>query len=332
MNSICKATLFLFNLNYYLQIFTNNTGDMQTILGAGGAIATPLAKELFQYTNKIRLVSRNPKQVNPTDEILAADLSSRNQVFKAVEGSKVVYVVIGFPYKTKVWQQLWPAFIHNVVSACIFYKAKLVFFDNMYMYAPDEVSHMTESSRVAPSSQKGKVREKVANKVTAEFKSSKIDALIARAPDFLSIHNGVIAQTIYLNLKKGKSAMCLGSANYKRNIILPSIAAKAVALLGNTPNAYNQVWHLPSSHEALNGKEWTTRFAQELNCNPKHVVIPPVLVSLLGIFMPIMKEFKEMLYQYTQDYYFDSSKFEKEFKITHPNIEESIKEMIKEDF
>lgn len=35
---------------------------MQTILGAGGDIGTPLAKELRRYTDKVRLVARNPKK------------------------------------------------------------------------------------------------------------------------------------------------------------------------------------------------------------------------------------------------------------------------------
>ena len=42
---------------------------MQTILGSGGAIGISLAKELMNYTNQIRLVSRNPKKVNETDEL-----------------------------------------------------------------------------------------------------------------------------------------------------------------------------------------------------------------------------------------------------------------------
>lgn len=35
---------------------------MQTILGSGGAIGTDLAKALTQFTNDIKLVSRNPKK------------------------------------------------------------------------------------------------------------------------------------------------------------------------------------------------------------------------------------------------------------------------------
>ena len=65
---------------------------MQTILGAGGIIGIELAKHLPQYTNLIRLVNRNPKQVNPNDELFKADLLNPNDVLKAVEGSEVVYL------------------------------------------------------------------------------------------------------------------------------------------------------------------------------------------------------------------------------------------------
>lgn len=37
---------------------------MQTILGANGTIGSLLASELTTYTDRIRLVSRNPKKVN----------------------------------------------------------------------------------------------------------------------------------------------------------------------------------------------------------------------------------------------------------------------------
>lgn len=46
---------------------------MQTILGSGGAIGTELAKHLTNYTGQIRLVSRNPKKVNLTDELFSCN-------------------------------------------------------------------------------------------------------------------------------------------------------------------------------------------------------------------------------------------------------------------
>jgi hypothetical protein len=50
---------------------------------------------------------------------------------------------------------------------------------------------------------------------------------------------------------------------------------------------------------------------------------------MLGLFIPIMREFPEMVYQYEQDYIFDSSKFEKRFGIMATPPEEGIADLVK---
>jgi len=110
---------------------------MQVILGSGGAIGNDLAKELIQFTSKTRLVSRNPKKINASDELLKADLTNKDEVEKAVEGATIVYLTIGLPYQTKLWQDQWPIVVQNTIEACKKHKAKLVFFDNIYMYDPE---------------------------------------------------------------------------------------------------------------------------------------------------------------------------------------------------
>jgi len=41
--------------------------------------------------------------------------------------------------------------------------------------------------------------------------------------------------------------------------------------------------------------------------------MPRWLLSIAGMFVPILREFREMTYQYDRDYVFDSSKFEQRF-------------------
>ena len=118
---------------------------MQTILGSGGIIANHLATSLPSYTDKIRLVSRNPKVVTGKEELVSADLTSAEQVLKAVKGSDVVYLTAGLQYDSKVWQEQWPKLMQNVINACKENKSKLVFFDNVYMYGK-VVGPMTEES------------------------------------------------------------------------------------------------------------------------------------------------------------------------------------------
>ena len=62
---------------------------LQTVLGAGGATGVELAKALRGYDTKIRLVSRNPVKVNPSDELFKADLLDEKQTLDAVKGSDV---------------------------------------------------------------------------------------------------------------------------------------------------------------------------------------------------------------------------------------------------
>ena len=62
--------------------------NMQTILGSGGAIGVELAKALASYTSHIRLVSRHPKKVNDTDELVAADLLNPVELEKPFKARK----------------------------------------------------------------------------------------------------------------------------------------------------------------------------------------------------------------------------------------------------
>ncbi|HUW07188.1 MAG TPA: NAD-dependent epimerase/dehydratase family protein [Williamwhitmania sp.] len=208
---------------------------MQTILGANGAIGTELARELTHYTSSIRLVSRNPKSVNPTDQLFPADLTDRAQIMKAVEGSKVVYITIGFEYSAKVWQQKWPTFMRNTIDACVTNNARLVFFDNIYMYDRDYLSNITEQTPVRPTSKKGEVRAKIAQMILDEVAAGRLNAVIARAADFFSPKNSVLVEMVYKNLAKGKKANLFANANKLHNYTYSVDAAKGRPCLAIHP-------------------------------------------------------------------------------------------------
>ncbi len=305
--------------------------EKQTILGANGTIGKVLAKELTAYTKEIRLVSRNPKRVNNTDELYPADLSKPEQVEKAIQGSAVVYLVVGFDYKLKVWQENWPKLMNATINACAKHDAKLVFFDNVYLYDVAAIGHMTEDSPINPPSKKGKVRMEIAGMLMNAVKEGKIKALIARAPDFYGPDNekSFIIETVYKNLKNGKKPNWFIDATKKHSFIYTPDAAKATALLGNTPDAYNQVWHLPTDKNSLTGLEWIELFNKEMKTSKKAMVISMFLLRTLGLFMPLMREMPEMMYQYDRDYFFDSSKFEKRFNFTPTTYTQGVRAIVR---
>jgi len=303
---------------------------MQTILGANGTIGSLLAKELTAYTNRIRLVSRNPVAVNPSDELFPADLSDPDIVEKAVAGSSVVYLMVGFEYKLRVWQEKWPRLMRAVIDACILHQAKLVFFDNVYLYDAGAIGHMTEESPVHPPSQKGEVRHRIANMLMEEVKAGKLQGLIARSADFYGPKNekSFLNEVVYKNFKKGKKANWFMNADKVHSFTYTPDAAKATALLGNADDSWNQVWHLPTDPARLTGRQIVTLFAREMKQPDKVMVMPMWLLKLLGLFMPLLREMPEMMYQYERDYFFDSSKFDQRFGFTPTSYEKGVKATI----
>lgn len=303
---------------------------MQTILGSGGAIGIALCKELKNYTDKIRLVARNPRKVHEEDEIFVADLLNKDQVNLSVKGSEIVYLTAGLTYSIKVWKRDWPVIMQNVIDACIANHAKLVFFDNVYMYAPDAVKHMTEESLIAPETRKGGVRAQIANMLFDAVKNNGLTAMITRSADFYgkNASTGVLNLSVIDNYKKNKKAFWQSDADKIHSFTYVPDAAKAVALLGNAPDAYNQVWHLPTSHERWTGKDFIYNIAAQMNIKPRFYILSKFMISVLGIFSTQIKELKEMQYQNDRDYFFDSSKFEKRFSFTPTSYKEGIKECI----
>ncbi len=308
---------------------------MQTILGAGGAIGIELAKALTEYTSKIRLVSRNPKKVNKSDQLVSADLLDRSKVFEAIQGSSIVYVTVGFPYNLKFWQQHWPKFIKNVIDACIEYNCKLVFFDNIYMYDANFLDGMNEETPINPPSKKGKIRTEVAAMIMDKVKEGRLEALIARSADFYgpSIkYSSMLTEMVFKPLSNGKKANWLSSVNFKHSFTYTPDAGRATALLGNSAKAYNQVWHLPTAKNPYTGREWITVIASEMGIKPRFQVASRLMLKIMGLFVSLMRELPEMMYQYDRDYVFNSDKFDRHFDFRTTPYLEGIKKIIKSDY
>jgi nucleoside-diphosphate-sugar epimerase len=308
---------------------------MQTILGSGGAIGIELAKALTKYTKEIRLVSRSPKKVNAGDELFAVDLLIPEMVDKAVEGSKIAYVTLGFKYDINVWRTNWPIFIENVINACIKHNCKLVFFDNIYMYDPVFLNRMDEETPHNPVSKKGKVRAEIVNMIMDKIARGELNALIARAADFYGpgIKNvSMLTETVFNPLHNNKKANWMCSLKYKHSFTYVPDAGVATAMLGNTEDAYKQTWHLPTAKDPFTGKEWIDTIAKKMGKIPKIQLVSPFQAGIIGIFSPIMKELKEMMYQYDCDYVFDSSKFEKRFGFTPTPYSDGIDSIIRADY
>lgn len=302
---------------------------LHTILGANGSIARELLPILLQHNEKVRLVSRTPKPVEGT-ETIAADATNYEQVLKAIEGSDIVYLLIGLEYKIEVWRKQWPKIMQNTIDACKATNAKLIFFDNVYMYGK-VTGPMTEETLFKPVSKKGEVRTAIANLLLNEMKAGNIQALIARAADFYGPGAGaksVVGVLAFDKLIKNKTPQLFITGKTLHSYTFTTDAAEALYILSQHDESFGQTWHMPTAAPALTGNDFVHMIADATNNPHKIQIIPKFIISLMSLFNGLMKELNEMLYQNGYDYIFDSSKFAKAFNYTPTSYREGIQKTI----
>jgi len=298
---------------------------MMTILGAGGAVGNELAKILVARKTPFRLVGRQPKAVTGAS-VFAADLADRAQTIEAVGGSSIVFLLAGLKYDVGVWRELWPRIMANAIEACKRAQAKLLFFDNVYMYGKVD-GPMTEETPYVPSSKKGEIRAKIATELMNEVKAGNLSAMIARAADFYGpdIKTGVPNVLVFEPFSKGSRASWLVNDAMPHSLTFTPDAARGVAILADKESAWNQVWHLPTVPDPPNGKEFIVMAAKEFGIAPKYRVLYRPVLRVAGWFDPLVRESYEMLYQSDAPYLFDSTKFAREFGFSGTPYAEGIR-------
>ncbi|WP_370261113.1 NAD-dependent epimerase/dehydratase family protein [Limnobacter sp.] len=303
---------------------------MHTILGSNGQIGTELARALHKsHTTDIRLVSRKPKKVNESDVLFPADLMDARQTSQAVKGSKVAYLTAGLPMDTRLWVEQWPTIMSNVLAACEEHQVKLVFFDNTYMY-PQTSDVQKENTPFKPNGKKGQIRAQLAKQVLKAMEEKRVEAVICRAPEFYGpgLTQSITNATVIEPLKQGKKAKVFLRDDTRRSLIYTPDASRAMALIGNTPDAFGQTWHLPIDDSRLTYKQLIELAAKTFGVQPRYMILKKWMLRLAGLFSAQIRDAGELLPRYEADNIFCSDQFKArfpEFKVT--TIEQGLKEI-----
>jgi nucleoside-diphosphate-sugar epimerase len=286
--------------------------ELHVVVGGTGAIGGAVVEELVRRGHRVRSIGRRD-----------FDVIDRRQAIDAIAGASVVYQCAAPEYTR--WVDEFPTLQANVADAAQEAGARLIVIENLYMYGPTD-GPMTESTPMAATGRKGSLRARLSRELLERHAAGRLRVVIGRASDYYGPRavNSAVGEQFFAAIARGKAPRWLGRLDQPHALsFLPDIAAGLVTL-GEHPEADGQAWHLPVS-SALTGAEWSERTAAIVgrSVRPSRVT-RPMLIGL-GVFMPLLRELRETLYQWERPWVVDDSKFRSAFGVAATDVDDGIR-------
>ena len=301
--------------------------DVQVVLGATGGVGQAIVQALAAQGAQVRAINRSGRALVPAGvEVKTADLTNRESTRTACQGATVVYHCAGLPYHQ--WATYMPVWLDNVISAVSATGATLVYIDNNYMYAPT-AQPLTEESLQAPISRKGKLRKQLAETILAAHAQGQIRATIGRTPDFYGpgVRISAVGEQFFTAVVAGKRVPWLGKLDMPHALAFVEDTARGLLVLGTHEEALGQVWHLPTA-QALTGRQYIALASEAAGVPAKPLAVPGLILRILGLTNPVLRESVEMLYEFNEPLLFDGSKYTRAFGGTPTSHEEALRRTV----
>ncbi|MCA3750638.1 MAG: NAD-dependent dehydratase, partial [Phenylobacterium sp.] len=204
--------------------------------------------------------------------------------------------------------------------------ARLVYFDNVYSYGPVE-GWMTEDCPIRPTTEKGLARAECARIVMEAVERQGLRACIARSADFYGAYPQFdMIGDWGVQLKRGKPALALYRDDRVHSLTYIPDNGRALAFLGETPEADGEIWHMPTDPEPRTARQTLQLIAEILGARARHITLPKPLVQAIALFNPLLREVDKMSYQLERDYRFSSEKITRRFGLSATPFAQGVRE------
>jgi nucleoside-diphosphate-sugar epimerase len=298
---------------------------LHVVFGAG-PLGIALLRALEARKLPTRLVTRGGKRAIGSAmpfEWFEADATDSRSVQRACVGASVVYHCAGAPYHR--WAELLPRMMDGIAGAARVAEAKLIYADNLYLYGKVAGS-MSEDLRSNPNSRKGQVRARLADRLLEAHARGALRAAIARGSDFFgpSVLLSHAGNRLFPQALASKPTDALGDPDKLHSFTFIDDFAAALVVLGEREEALGRAWHVPTA-EPLSHRAFIERVYRLAGTEPKLRAVPKWVVSLLALTDSTMREVKEMLYQFEEDFVVDSSRFTRTFGLASTPLDDAIR-------
>jgi nucleoside-diphosphate-sugar epimerase len=279
--------------------------------------------ELLRRGKTVRMVNHSGKADLPAGvELIAADAYDPASARRAASGATVIYQCAQPEYHD--WPEKFPALQAGILEAAAAAGAKFIVGDNLYMYGPVG-GPIREDLPYQATGPKGITRARMAQAVLEAHRSGKVRAALGRGSDFFGpyVRDSAVGEIVFGAAVQGKAAQALGKIDLPHTYTYIEDFGRALVTLGERDEALGQAWHVPSA-APVSSRRFIEMVYAAAGKTPKMQAAGPFMFDVLSMFVPVLREMRELKYQMVNPFQVDSSKFERTFGVRPTPLEESI--------
>lgn len=292
-----------------------------------GAVGMAVTDALRRRGRTVRMVNRSGSAPAPAGvEVVGGDASDPAFSTEVARGARVVYQTLNPPYGR--WAELFPALQSGVVAAARAGGARLVSMENVYMYGRAAGRPLTEDREYAAHTTKGRLRGRMARELLDAHRAGTVEVTIGRAGDYFGPRGGAqsnLGDRMMPAARTGRPASVLGDPDQPHTYTFIPDIGKALAVLGEHPDAPGQVWHLPNDPQTR-----TTRQLAEIafrlagRDGPRVRQVSPLLLRLVALRNADVAGILEMAYLFEEPFVVDSTKIADRLGVRATPYEEAL--------
>ena len=299
------------------------------IFGTGPLGMSVMDALLERDETNITLVNRHgdqPETLPPGVKIASGDATDSKQVEDFCNTAETVFHCAQPGYTA--WPEKFPPITKGILDGVSNTQAKLVFGDNLYMYGQVE-GPIHEGLAYRAEGRKGKTRAAMATMLLEAHRAGKVQIAIGRGSDFFGprVTGSAMGEMVFNGALQGKAVNFLGDIDQPHTYTYIKDFGRALVVLGSAPEALGQAWHVPND-QAMTTREFVRLIEAALGKPVKTRVSGRGMLTLLGLFIPDLREMKEMMYEFEAPYVVDSDKFTKQFNLRPTPLKEAVSETL----
>ena len=301
--------------------------ELHVIFGTG-ALGKWTARELIKLGRRVRMVShsgKNDSRIPESVEVVKGDAYDTKHNTEVTKGATAVYQCAQPLYHE--WTEKFPPMQKAILDAVSVNGAKFIVGDNLYMYGDTNGQSLREDMPYQAHTKKGKVRGEMATAVMEAHRAGKVRVAIGRASNFFGPDDTAVTSYAIRPAVEGKTVNLLGRMDQPHTFSSVADFGKLLATLGTREEALGQIWFTPSPAPVTQA-ELVGIMEEELGRKLKVMAAGKMMMNMLGLFMPTLRESVEMLYEWDKPFIMDSGKAEKAFGLQATSLKDSMRATI----